>query len=58
MKIRMTTELGPFEGEPTAGNLCAALASLPRGAFVDVTQWSSQHEGTGWRVKASWAEER
>ncbi|WP_166804636.1 hypothetical protein [Microbacterium sp. 3H14] len=58
MKINMTTELGPFEGTPTVGDLLDVLVDLPSRAFVDITMWDSQHEGSGWRVRANWSEER
>lgn len=58
MKIQMTTEVGPFEGMPRAAQLIAALALLPDDAFVTVEVWDSQRDGSGWRVRSRWTEER
>lgn len=58
MKIQMATEVGPFDGTPRAEQLLAALALLPGEAFVTVESWDSQRDGSGWRIKARWAEER
>lgn len=58
MKIHMKTEVGPFEGSPTAGGVAAALVFLPDDAFVSLEVWDSQRDGAGWRVKAHWSEDR
>lgn len=58
MKIQMKTEVGPFEGTPTAAQLASALALLPGEAFVRLDSWDSQRDGAGWRLHAHWAEDR
>lgn len=58
MKIQMNTEVGPFEGEPKAGELAAALALIPADAYARIETWDSQRDGSGWRIKARWMEER
>lgn len=58
MNINLKTEIGPFDGSPTAGDLLEALAHLPAGAFVTLEQWDSQMDGAGWRIKAHWTETR
>lgn len=58
MILHMNTEIGPFEGSPTAGALITALCPLPEGAHVTVETWDSQRDGTGWRIRARWTEER
>ena len=58
MKIQMATEVGPFEGTPTAGTLVEALSVLPPEAYANIESWDSQRDGAGWRIKARWTEER
>lgn len=58
MKIQMNTEVGPFEGAPTAAQLTDVLGRLPGEAFVRLETWDSQRDGDGWRLKAHWTEQR
>lgn len=58
MQIKMSTEIGPFDGALTAGDLTTALSALPADATVDVQTWDSQRDGEGWRVRAAWIEDR
>jgi hypothetical protein len=57
MKVQMTTSI-TGEGMPTAGALLVAMSALPPEAFVRTEVWDSQRDGAGWRVSASWEEER
>jgi hypothetical protein len=57
MKVQMTTSI-TGEGMPTAGALLEAMSALPPEAFVRTEVWDSQRDGAGWRVSASWEEER
>lgn len=58
MQIKMSTEIGPFGGDLTAGDLATAIGALPTHANVSVETWDSQRDGNGWRVRASWLEDR
>lgn len=58
MKIKLNTEVGPFDGEPTVGQLIAALSGMPGSAYVHMETWDSQREGSGWRLRLNWEEDR
>lgn len=58
MQVKMSTEVGPFDGDMTAGQLAIALDALPSNARVSVETWDSQRDGSGWRVRAAWIEDR
>lgn len=58
MQIKMSTEIGPFDGPLTAGDLATALSPLPQHATVSVDTWDSQRDGEGWRIRAAWIEDR
>lgn len=57
MRVQMTTTV-TGENMPTAGVLAEALGVLPPEASVRLETWDSQRDGAGWRITASWAEER
>lgn len=58
MKVTLRSEIGPFQGSPTVGALISALSAFPNVATVTVETWDSQMDGSGWRIKAHWQEER
>ena len=58
MKVNMTSEV-TFDGERmTARAVAEAMLLFPGEAFVSIEEWDSQMDGSGWRVKAHWTEER
>lgn len=57
MKINLTSEAA-FNEPLTAGALQVALASFPPEAHIAVETWDSQRDGSGWRIKARWTEDR
>ena len=58
MKVNLTSE-ATFSGQPmTARAVSDAMASFPPEAHVSIETWDSQRDGSGWRVKARWTEER
>lgn len=58
MKVNLTSE-ATFDGLPlTARALRDAMGAFPEEAYVTIETWDSQREGSGWRVKARWTEDR
>lgn len=58
MKVNLTSE-ATFAGQPmTARAVASAMASFPPEAYVAIETWDSQRDGSGWRVKARWTEDR
>lgn len=58
MKVNLTSE-ATFNGQPmTAASVAAAMASFPPEAAVSIETWDSQRDGSGWRVRARWSEDR
>jgi len=58
MEITLKTQLGPFQGTPTAGLLVETLSVLPSNAEVVVTCSDNQMDGASWRAEATWVEDR
>lgn len=58
MKVNLTSE-ATFDKQPmTARAVAEAMASFPPEAYVSIETWDSQRDGSGWRVKARWVEDR
>lgn len=58
MKVNLTSE-ATFDGQPmTPRAVTEAMASFPPDAYVSIETWDSQRDGSGWRVKARWTEDR
>ena len=58
MKVNLTSE-ATFDRQPmTARSVTKAMESFPPDASVSIETWDSQRDGSGWRVKARWTEER
>lgn len=58
MRVALSSEIGPFLGSPTPVAIRAALQGIPDEAEIRFEQWDSQRDGDGWRIRASWSEER
>jgi DNA primase len=58
MKVNLTSE-ATFDGiAMTARAVAESMASFPPEAYVTIETWDSQRDGSGWRVKARWTEDR
>lgn len=60
MKIQLTSEV-VFPQQPmTAAAVIAACSAFPPEARVSITTWDDprDHKDHGWRVRASWEEDR